>query len=93
VITIYTKDLCGFCHMAMKYLKENEIEFKELNIDYNSEARVFLKENGHTTCPQIYNSGNLLVEGGCDGLLALSKKEILERMNGPDLGKYANISL
>ena len=79
--------------MAMRYLKENEIEFKELNIDYDSEARKFLKENGHTTCPQIYNSGNLLVEGGCDGLLALSKTQILERINGPDLGEYANISL
>jgi len=88
MITIYTKDLCGFCHMAMNYLNENKIEFKEINIDYDSEAKTFLKENGHRTCPQIYNGSNLLVEGGCDGLLALSKKEIHERVNGPDLGNF-----
>ena len=42
---------------------------------------------GHTTVPQIYNKiskpgriyEELLVEGGCDGLLALSKEEILEK--------------
>ena len=79
MITVYTKDLCGYCHMAMKYLKENDIEFEEINIDHNQEARAFLKAGGHKTCPQIYYSSNILVEGGCNGLLALSKEEIEAR--------------
>lgn len=88
MITVYTKDLCGYCHMAMSYLDKHEIEYKEINIDHNTDAKKFLKEAGHTTCPQIYNGDNLLVQGGCNGLLALSKTEILERVNGYDLGKY-----
>jgi len=88
MITVYTKDLCGFCHMAMKYLKENDIEFEEINIDYNTEARAFLKAAGHKTCPQIYYRTNILVEGGCDGLLTLSKEEIDNRIQSFNLEDY-----
>ena len=87
MIIVYTKDLCGYCHMAMKYLKENEIEFEEINLDHNPDAKAYMISEGHTTVPQIYNKiskpgriyEELLVEDGCDGLLALSKEEILER--------------
>ena len=52
MITVYTKDLCGFCHAAKKYLDEKNLEYKEINIDYDPEARAFLKAGGHKTCPQ-----------------------------------------
>lgn len=87
MIIVYTKDLCGYCHMAMKYLKENEIEFEEINLDHNPDAKAYMISEGHTTVPQIYNKiskpgriyEELLVEGGCNELLALSKEEILEK--------------
>tara|TARA_B100000674_G_scaffold419904_1_gene370896 strand:- start:31 stop:321 length:291 start_codon:yes stop_codon:yes gene_type:complete len=88
MITVYTKDLCGYCHMAMNYLKENNFEYEEINIDHNPEAREFLKAGGHTTCPQIYYRSGILVEGGCSGLLALSKEEIENRMQSFDLEDF-----
>ena len=88
MITVYTKDLCGFCHMAINYLKENNLEFEEINIDHNPEARAFLKAGGHKTCPQIYYRSNILVEGGCNGLLALSKEQIEQSMQSYDLEDF-----
>ena len=88
MITVYTKDLCGYCHMAMNYLKENNLEFEEINIDHNPEARAFLKAGGHKTCPQIYYRSNILVEGGCNGLLALSKEQIDSRIKSFDLEDF-----
>ena len=88
MITVYTKDLCGYCHMAMNYLKENNFEYEEINIDQNPEPREFLKAGGHTTCPQIYYRSGILVEGGCNGLLALSKEEIENRMQSFDLEDF-----
>ena len=88
MITVYTKDLCGYCHMAMNYLKENNLEFEEINIDHNPEARAFLKAGGHKTCPQIYYRSNILVEGGCNGLLALSKQQIDSRIQSFNLEDF-----
>ena len=50
------------------------------NITKNKEALAFVKGNGHTTVPQIYNGVELLVEGGYNGLAALSREEILKRI-------------
>ena len=80
MITLYTKNRCGFCVAAKDYLNENELEFEEINIDNDPEAKEFLKTSGHKTCPQIYYSGSILVEGGCHGLLNLSKQEIEDRI-------------
>jgi len=80
MITLYTKNRCGFCVAAKDYLNKNELEFEEINIDNDPEAKEFLKISGHKTCPQIYYSGSILVEGGCHGLLNLSKQEIEDRM-------------
>ena len=44
--TIYTQSLCGYCHMAKKLLKEKEIEFIEIDLDYDQDARKMLKEMG-----------------------------------------------
>tara|TARA_B100001057_G_scaffold273270_1_gene273615 strand:+ start:7090 stop:7380 length:291 start_codon:yes stop_codon:yes gene_type:complete len=88
MITVYTKNLCGYCHLAMNYLKENNFEFEEINIDYNPEAREFLKNAGHKTCPQIYYRNNLLVEGGCNGLLTLSKEKIDNRIQSFNLDNF-----
>ena len=74
--------------MAMRYLKENNFEYEEINIDHNPEAREFLKAGGHKTCPQIYYRDNILVEGGCNGLLTLSKKQIDDRIQSFNLEDF-----
>jgi glutaredoxin 3 len=86
MIIVYTRDLCGYCLMAMNHLRKNDIPFTEVNTSHDTFARKYIEEQGHTTYPQIYNKtepghrhNTLLVEGGCDGLIALSKEEILKR--------------
>ena len=72
--------------MAMNHLNKHDIPFTEVNTSHDTFAREYIEEQGHTTYPQIYNKidvghrhNTLLVEGGCDGLIALSKEEILKR--------------
>ena len=72
--------------MAMNHLNKLDIPFTEVNTSHDTFAREYIEEQGHTTYPQIYNKidvghrhNTLLVEGGCDGLIALSKEEILKR--------------
>ena len=90
MLTIYTKDWCGYCVQAKRYLTQNGFEFEECNIDNNEEAYKFLMSEGHRSVPQIYYKEKLLVEGGCNKLLALSPSDIRKKIN--DL-KLKNSSL
>ena len=60
--TIYTQNSCGYCHMAKNLLNENKIEFIEISLDHDQEARVMLKEMKCRTVPQIFN-GKLHIGG------------------------------
>lgn len=60
--TIYTQNSCGYCHMAKNLLNENKIEFIEVSLDHDQEARVMLKEMNCRTVPQIFN-GKLHIGG------------------------------
>ena len=85
MLTIYTKDWCGYCVQAKQYLTQNDFEFEEYNISDNEEAREFLMSEGHKSVPQIYYKKKLLVEGGCDKLVALSPSDIREKINELEL--------
>jgi glutaredoxin len=52
-IDIYTSDTCGYCHAAMDYLNENNIEFTEHNISSNPESRKELMKKGYRSVPLI----------------------------------------
>ena len=78
MITVYSKNLCGYCDMAKDYLKKNGFEFEEINVDSNPEAREFLINEGHRTMPQIYHNGRLLVEGGGMALVRLQPNTVRE---------------
>jgi len=41
MITLYSKPLCPYCEMAKQYLKKHEIEYEEIRVDTNPEAREF----------------------------------------------------
>lgn len=60
--TIYTQNSCGYCHMAKNLLNEKKIEFIEVSLDHDQEARVMLKEMKCRTVPQIFN-GKLHIGG------------------------------
>jgi len=72
-IEIYTVHYCPYCKKALAFLREHNIEFKEIDISENeNEMRKKLGEMynipGTVTVPQIIVDGKRL--GGCDDMLA-----------------------
>ena len=68
-VKIYTNANCGACDMTIKFMKENEIEFDELRIDQDEDARDHLVELGVLGVPYLevgnesilgYDPGKLL---------------------------------
>lgn len=86
MLTVYSKKHCPFCDRAKALLTNKGIEFEEIKIDENTQAREFIMEQGHRTVPQIYFNGQLFVEGGFQGLSKLTDTEIRERMKLTNLG-------
>jgi glutaredoxin len=80
MITVYSKTHCPHCVNAKNYLQSRNINYHEVNIEEDTEAREFILEQGHRTVPQIYQGDRLLVAGGWQGLSKLSTEEILQRM-------------
>ena len=66
-ITVYSKNMCGYCVQAENLLKNKGLEFKEINIEEKPEAREFVIKEGHRTMPQIYIDGKSI--GGYHELL------------------------
>ena len=52
---IFTKDNCSWCTKAKEILKENNIEYKEHNIDEDHTSKMVLKALRLKTVPQIWN--------------------------------------
>jgi glutaredoxin len=62
--------------MAKDYLKKNNIQYEEIRVDTNPEAREFLINEGHRTMPQIYHDGKLLVAGGGMALVRMDPNQV-----------------
>ena len=79
-IEIYTRPLCGFCHAAVRLLKQKGVEYNETNIWTTDGAReeMIQRSNGGTTVPQIFIDGTHV--GGCDDLYALEREGKLDPM-------------
>jgi glutaredoxin len=81
MLTVYSKNNCPFCVQAKNLLKLKNINFEEINIEENAQAKEFVLSEGHRTVPQIYKDGKLFVEGGFQGLSRLTEDQIKERLN------------
>lgn len=86
MITLYSKNNCGYCLQAKALLKNNDIPFEEVNIDTDDVAREFVINEGHRTMPQIYREGKLFVEGGFAGLSELGVDTIKTKLGLTSLG-------
>ncbi|MDW8802157.1 glutaredoxin domain-containing protein [Clostridium sp. A1-XYC3] len=60
-VDIYTSNTCGYCHAAMDYFQENNVEFTEHNISENAEARKELMKKGHRSVPVIVIDGEEII--------------------------------
>ena len=79
MLTVYSKNNCPFCVQAKNLLTLKGIEFEEINIEKQPEAREFIVSEGHRTVPQIYKDGGLFVQGGFQGLQKLTEDELRTR--------------
>lgn len=86
MLTLYSKNNCGYCLQAKALLKNNDIPFEEVNIDTDDVAREFVINEGHRTMPQIYREGKLFVEGGYAGLSELGVDTIKTKLGLTSLG-------
>tara|TARA_X000000950_G_scaffold118699_1_gene148707 strand:- start:28 stop:213 length:186 start_codon:yes stop_codon:yes gene_type:complete len=57
--------------MAKNWLNSKGIEYKEINIEEQPEAREFVISEGHRTMPQIYINGASI--GGYQQLIQLNE--------------------
>lgn len=77
-IEIYSTDYCPYCVKAKNLLDRKKVQYKEINVTNDDDARVALvkKANGLRTVPQIFINDNHI--GGCDDLYALDQKGKLD---------------
>lgn len=72
LVTIYTTQLCGFCHAAKRLLTQKGVAFDEIDVARNPEKRQeMMSRAGRHTVPQIF-VGETHV-GGCDDLYDLER--------------------
>ncbi len=81
MITIYSKNQCPYCDQAKAYLTSKNINYREIKIDENPEAREFIVAQGHRTVPQIYMDGKIFVEGGWQGLSKMTAEDIISEID------------
>lgn len=80
MLTIYSKNNCPFCVMAKNYLESKNINFREINIEEDLEAREFIQRQGLRTVPQIFMDGKIFVAGGWSGLSKMTADEIISEI-------------
>ena len=81
MLTIYSKNNCPFCVMAKNYLENKNINYREVNIEEDAEAREFIQSQGLRTVPQIFMDGKIFVQGGWSGLSKMTADDIIAEID------------
>ena len=73
-VTIYTSQLCGYCHAAKRLLNSKDVSYDEIDVMINPDKRqeMMQRAHGRHTVPQIF-IGDTHV-GGFDDLYALDRE-------------------
>ncbi|MEO7036024.1 MAG: Grx4 family monothiol glutaredoxin [Polyangiaceae bacterium] len=72
---------CGFSAQVLGLLKQNGVDFKDVNILSDADLRNGLKEYSNwPTFPQLYVDGKLV--GGCDIVMSLNESGELKSVLG-----------
>ena len=56
MITVYTKNNCPQCMMTKHFLKDHHMDFEEINVDDNMEAKQLLIEKNLLQLPVVTNN-------------------------------------
>ncbi len=72
-VTIYTRQMCGFCTAAKRLLSAKSVTFTEHDATFSPQikAEMIKRSEGARTFPQIF-VGDIHV-GGCDDLMAMER--------------------
>ncbi|MFD1695906.1 glutaredoxin 3 [Roseibium aestuarii] len=79
-VTIYTRQLCGFCTAAKRLLDKKGVKYTEhdATFDQGLKKEMIQKANGRSTFPQIFIGSTHV--GGCDDLHDLDRAGKLDRL-------------
>ena len=79
-VTLYTRQLCGFCTAAKRLLDAKGIAYVEhdASFDPTLKREMIQKAGGRATFPQIF-VGDTHV-GGCDDLMAMERAGKLDAL-------------
>jgi glutaredoxin 3 len=62
MVTVYSSPGCGYCHMAMQYLANKKVAYKERNIAEDREAMQFVSDTiGQLATPVIDVDGEIIL--------------------------------
>ncbi len=71
-IVIYTTMLCGYCHAAKRLLKQNRLDFEEVDVAGRADLRAWLVTvSDQRTVPQIFINGGSI--GGYRELSSMAR--------------------
>lgn len=80
-VIIYTLAGCPFCTKAKKLLDEKNVNYQEIEVDYEDTAKrkeVAILAEGRSTFPQIFINSKSI--GGCDDLYKLDNEKKLTEL-------------
>ncbi|MBU2617790.1 MAG: glutathione S-transferase N-terminal domain-containing protein [Euryarchaeota archaeon] len=61
-VKVYSTPTCPFCDMVKKYLRENDVEFEDVNVAEDAEAaKEMTEKSGRMTVPLIDIDGEIIV--------------------------------
>lgn len=78
-VTIYSTQTCGYCGAAKDFMKENNVEFTEIDVGADQEkAREMIEKSGQMGVPVI----TVADEGGSeDIIIGFDQKRLAEALS------------
>lgn len=70
MVTIYTKPGCGACIFTKNYLQKQDVAYREINLNTNEEALIYIQKLGFHSLPVIEGPGVRPFSGYQPDLLA-----------------------
>ena len=80
MLTVYSKNNCPNCVRAKSLLENRGVNYTEVNIETDPDARQMLLDKGLRSVPQIFH-GYELLPGGFDGL-AKQSNNFFQQLKG-----------
>ena len=76
-VKVYVTPICPYCHTLKVFLKENNIDFEEIDISQDEQAREYIVEKtGQMEVP--------IVEIGQEAIIGFDREKIVEKLNIKD---------